>query len=180
MYSTRPTLSTRSWRGAGAELVEGGDLVVDDHMVFMKTTAGLQRVHVIYSRIDDEFLDPVVFNRSSMLGVPGLMSAVRAGNVAVANAVGNGVADDKAVYALSPNLSATTWAKIRYCQTLRPTPRGTATSASMCLVVSTRWSSNRSQRPEALALSIRTVGEKLHEDLFQSGGDPALYSFATI
>ncbi len=91
-------------RRMGVELVEGGDLVVDDHMVFMKTTAGLQRVHVIYSRIDDEFLDPVVFNRSSMLGIPGLMSAVRAGNVSVANAVGNGVADDKAVYAFVPEL----------------------------------------------------------------------------
>ena len=91
-------------RRMGVELVEGGDLVVDDHMVFMKTTAGLQRVHVIYSRIDDEFLDPVVFNRSSMLGVPGLMSAVRAGNVSVANAVGNGVADDKAVYAFVPEM----------------------------------------------------------------------------
>ena len=91
-------------RRMGVELVEGRDLVVNDHMVYMRTTRGLQRVHVIYRRIDDEFLDPVVFDRSSMLGVPGIMAAVRAGNVAIANADGNGVADDKAVYAFVPDL----------------------------------------------------------------------------
>ncbi len=83
----------------GVELVEGRDLVVDDHVVSMRTTAGLRRVDVIYRRIDDEFIDPVVFRPDSALGVPGLMSAARAGNVTIANAVGNGVADDKAVYA---------------------------------------------------------------------------------
>src|SRR5437762_7687941 len=86
----------------GIELVEGSDLVVDEHVVYMRTTRGLQRVDVIYRRIDDAFLDPVVFRRDSMLGVPGLMAAARAGNVALANAVGNGVADDKAVYAYVP------------------------------------------------------------------------------
>lgn len=91
-------------RRMGVELVEGRDLLVKDHAVFMRTTRRLERVHVIYRRIDDEYLDPVVFERSSILGVPGLMSAVRAGNVAVANAVGNGVADDKAVYAYVPQL----------------------------------------------------------------------------
>lgn len=91
-------------RRMGVELVEGRDLVVNDHVVYMRTTRGLQQVHVIYRRIDDEFLDPVVFERSSVLGVPGLMAAIRAGNVAVANAVGNGVADDKAVYAFVPEL----------------------------------------------------------------------------
>jgi uncharacterized circularly permuted ATP-grasp superfamily protein len=88
----------------GVELVEGRDLVVDDHVVYMRTTRGLQQVHVIYRRIDDEFLDPVVFDRDSVLGVPGLMAAMRMGNVAVANAVGNGVADDKAVYAFVPEM----------------------------------------------------------------------------
>jgi uncharacterized circularly permuted ATP-grasp superfamily protein len=83
----------------GVELVEGRDLVVEDHVVYMRTTRGLRRVDVIYRRIDDDFLDPVVFRPDSALGVPGLMSAARAGNVTVANAVGNGVADDKAVYA---------------------------------------------------------------------------------
>ncbi len=86
----------------GVELVEGRDLVVDDHVVSMRTTQGLQRVDVIYRRIDDGFLDPVVFRTDSSLGVPGLMAAARAGNVTIANAVGNGVADDKAVYAYVP------------------------------------------------------------------------------
>jgi len=87
----------------GVELVEGRDLVVDDHVVSMRTTQGLQRVDVIYRRIDDDFLDPVPFRADSTLGVPGLMAAARAGNVTIANAVGNGVADDKAVYAYVPD-----------------------------------------------------------------------------
>jgi uncharacterized circularly permuted ATP-grasp superfamily protein len=91
-------------RQMGVELVEGRDLVVDDHVVSMRTTHGLKRVDVIYRRIDDAFLDPVVFRSDSILGVPGLMSAARAGNVTIANAVGNGVADDKAVYAYVPEL----------------------------------------------------------------------------
>jgi uncharacterized circularly permuted ATP-grasp superfamily protein len=91
-------------RQMGVELVEGRDLVVDDHVVSMRTTHGLKRVDVIYRRIDDAFLDPVVFRSDSILGVPGLMSAARAGNVTIANAVGNGVADDKAVYAFVPDL----------------------------------------------------------------------------
>ena len=86
----------------GVELVEGRDLVVSNHRVYMKTTAGLQQVDVIYRRVDDEFLDPLVFNPASMLGVAGIMSAYRKGNVAIVNAVGNGVADDKAIYAYVP------------------------------------------------------------------------------
>jgi uncharacterized circularly permuted ATP-grasp superfamily protein len=89
-------------RQMGISLVEGRDLVIDDHKVFMKTTRGLEQVHVIYRRIDDEFLDPLVFRPDSALGVPGLMSAYRKGNIAIVNAVGNGVADDKAVYAYVP------------------------------------------------------------------------------
>ncbi|MEO7555947.1 MAG: circularly permuted type 2 ATP-grasp protein [Acidimicrobiales bacterium] len=91
-------------RQMGVELVEGRDLVVDEHVVSMRTTRGLQRVDVIYRRIDDDFLDPVVFRPDSALGVPGLMGAARGGNVTIANAVGNGVADDKAVYAYVPDL----------------------------------------------------------------------------
>jgi uncharacterized circularly permuted ATP-grasp superfamily protein len=91
-------------RQMGIELVEGRDLVVDDHVVHMRTTHGLQRVDVIYRRIDDEFLDPVTFRTDSLLGVPGLSAAARAGNVTIANAIGNGVADDKAVYAYVPDL----------------------------------------------------------------------------
>ncbi len=86
----------------GVELVEGRDLVVENHKVFMKTTQGLQQVDVIYRRVDDEFLDPLVFNANSLLGVAGLMSAYRKGNVAIVNATGNGVADDKAIYTYVP------------------------------------------------------------------------------
>ena len=86
----------------GIELVEGNDLVVDDHRVYMKTTTGLKQVDVIYRRVDDEFIDPLVFRADSMLGVPGIYGAYRKGNVAIVNAMGNGVADDKAVYAYVP------------------------------------------------------------------------------
>jgi len=89
-------------RQMGIPLVEGRDLVVNDHKVYMKRTSGLEQVHVIYRRIDDDFLDPIVFRSDSSLGVPGIMSAYRKGNIALANAVGNGVADDKAVYAYVP------------------------------------------------------------------------------
>ena len=88
----------------GVELVEGRDLVVDDDKVYMRTIAGLERVDVIYRRIDDLFLDPEAFNRDSVLGVAGLMRAWRAGQVAIANAPGAGVADDKVVYAYVPQM----------------------------------------------------------------------------
>ncbi len=91
-------------RQMGVQLVEGRDLVVDNQKVYMKTTSGLQQVDVIYRRVDDEFLDPLVFRPDSALGVPGLMSAYRKGNVAIVNALGNGVADDKAVYAYVPDM----------------------------------------------------------------------------
>src|ERR1700678_3672302 len=87
----------------GVELVEGRDLVVDGGIVYMKTIRGLMRVDVIYRRVDDDFLDSLTFRPDSILGVPGLMGAYRAGNVALANAVGNGVADDKAIYAYVPD-----------------------------------------------------------------------------
>ncbi|MGO9210991.1 MAG: circularly permuted type 2 ATP-grasp protein [Terriglobales bacterium] len=86
----------------GIELVEGRDLIVDTGVVFMKTIRGLRRVDVMYRRIDDEFLDPLTFRSDSLLGVPGLMGAYRAGNIALVNAVGNGVADDKAIYSYVP------------------------------------------------------------------------------
>lgn len=88
----------------GIELVEGRDLVVQNHAVFMKTTKGLKRVDVIYRRIDDDFIDPLVFRQDSVLGVPGLYHAYRKGNVAIVNAMGNGVADDKAVYSYVPQM----------------------------------------------------------------------------
>ena len=83
----------------GAELVEGRDLVVDDGFVYMRTTHGLRRVDVVYRRVDDDFIDPLAFRPDSMLGVPGLLDAYRRGNVALVNAPGTGVADDKSVYA---------------------------------------------------------------------------------
>jgi uncharacterized circularly permuted ATP-grasp superfamily protein len=88
----------------GIELVEGRDLVVENHKVYMKTTSGLQQVDVIYRRVDDDFLDPLVFNPESTLGVSGLLSAYRKGNVAIVNAIGNGVADDKAIYVYVPDM----------------------------------------------------------------------------
>ena len=91
-------------REMGVPLVEGRDLVVMDDKVYMKTVTGLEPVHVIYRRIDDAFLDPEVYNPESVLGVPGIMRAYWAGNVTIANAVGTGVADDKAVYAYVPRL----------------------------------------------------------------------------
>ncbi len=91
-------------RQMGIPLVEGRDLVVNNDKVYMKTTSGLHQVDVIYRRIDDEYIDPLVFKPDSVLGVPGLINAYKMGNVALVNAVGNGVADDKAVYAYVPDM----------------------------------------------------------------------------
>lgn len=88
----------------GVELVEGRDLLVENQRVYMKTTNGRQQVDVIYRRVDDEFLDPLTFNPDSILGVAGIMSAYRKGNVAIVNAIGNGVADDKAIYSYVPDM----------------------------------------------------------------------------
>ncbi len=89
-------------RQMGITLVEGSSLLVHDNVLYMRTTAGLERVDVIYRRVDDDYLDPLAFRSDSMLGVPGLLNVYRAGNVALANAIGTGVADDKAVYAYLP------------------------------------------------------------------------------
>ncbi len=91
-------------REMGVLLVEGRDLTVEDDRVYMRTTGGLRPVHVIYRRIDDDFLDPEAFRQDSLIGVPGLLRAYRAGNVALANAVGTGISDDKAVYAYMPRI----------------------------------------------------------------------------
>jgi uncharacterized circularly permuted ATP-grasp superfamily protein len=88
----------------GIELVEGQDLYVDDEFLYMRTTQGPQRVDVIYRRIDDDFLDPLVFRPDSMLGVPGLLTVYRAGHVTIANAIGTGVADDKSIYPYVPDM----------------------------------------------------------------------------
>jgi uncharacterized circularly permuted ATP-grasp superfamily protein len=91
-------------RQMGIELVEGRDLIVHDNIVYMRTTSGLQRVDVIYRRIDDDFIDPLAFRHDSILGVPGLFNAYRANNVTLANAIGTGIADDKALYAYVPRI----------------------------------------------------------------------------
>ncbi len=91
-------------RSMGIEIVVGQDLVVNNDIVYMKTTKGLKRVDVIYRRLDDDFLDPLVFRKDSMLGVPGLVSAYRKGNVNLANAIGTGVADDKVTYYFVPKM----------------------------------------------------------------------------
>ena len=91
-------------RQMGIDLVEGRDLLVHDNVVYMRTTSGIRRVDVIYRRVDDDFVDPLAFRHDSILGVAGLMNAYRAGNVVLANAIGTGVADDKAVYSYVPDI----------------------------------------------------------------------------
>jgi uncharacterized circularly permuted ATP-grasp superfamily protein len=133
----------------GVELVEGRDLIVDGGIVYMKTIRGLQRVDVIYRRVDDEFLDPLTFRGDSILGVPGLMAAYRAGNVALANAVGNGVADDKAVYAYVPEF-------IRYYLGEEPVLRSVETY--VCA------------KPDDLAYVLEHLGEMVVKAVGESGG----------
>lgn len=91
-------------RQMGIDLVEGRDLLVHDNVVYMRTTSGVKRVDVIYRRVDDDFIDPLAFRHDSALGVAGLMNAYRAGNVVIANTIGTGVADDKAVYSYVPDI----------------------------------------------------------------------------
>jgi uncharacterized circularly permuted ATP-grasp superfamily protein len=91
-------------RQMGIQIVEGQDLVVQDKIVYMRTTKGLEKVDTIYRRLDDDFLDPKVFRKDSILGVPGLVEAYRAGNVSLANAIGTGIADDKVVYKYVPDM----------------------------------------------------------------------------
>jgi uncharacterized circularly permuted ATP-grasp superfamily protein len=91
-------------RQMGITLVEGRDLLVHGQVLYMRTTAGLKRVDVIYRRIDDDFIDPLAFREDSTLGVPGLLNVYRAGNVSLANSLGTGIADDKAIYAYVPDI----------------------------------------------------------------------------
>ncbi|MEW5421017.1 circularly permuted type 2 ATP-grasp protein [Amorphus sp. 3PC139-8] len=133
----------------GVELVEGRDLFVRDATVFMRTTQGPKRVDVIYRRLDDEFLDPLVFRPDSILGVPGLMSAYRAGNVALANAVGTGVADDKAIYTYMPEI-------VRFYFGEEPILKNVPT-----------W---RCREPEALAYVLDHLDELVVKEVSGSGG----------
>ncbi|MDA0662622.1 MAG: circularly permuted type 2 ATP-grasp protein [Proteobacteria bacterium] len=136
-------------REMGVPLVEGRDLVVEKDRVFMKTTGGLVPVHVIYRRIDDAFLDPEVFNPESVLGVPGLMRAYRKGNVNIANAVGTGVADDKAIYAYMPRI-------IRYYLDEDPILQNVQT--------------NICREEEGLAYTLEHLNELVTKPVGESGG----------
>jgi uncharacterized circularly permuted ATP-grasp superfamily protein len=133
----------------GIELVEGRDLIVDGVTVYMKTITGLKRVDVIYRRVDDDFLDPLCFRSDSMLGVPGLMGAYRAGNVALVNTPGNGVADDKAIYAYVPEF-------IRYYLGEDPILRSVETY--LC------------NRPEHLSHVLAHLPELVVKSVGESGG----------
>lgn len=136
-------------REMGVPLVEGRDLFVEKDRVFMKTVAGPTPVHVIYRRLNDDFLDPEVFNKDSMLGVPGLMRAVRKGNVTLANAVGTGVADDKAVYAYVPRI-------IRYY--LGEDPILPNVETHIC------------REPQALAYTLENLDKLVVKPVGESGG----------
>jgi uncharacterized circularly permuted ATP-grasp superfamily protein len=133
-------------RQMGIELVEGRDLVIHDNVVYMRTTAGLKRVDVIYRRVDDDFIDPLAFRPDSILGAAGLFNAYRAGNVTLANAFGTGVADDKALYAYVPAI-------IRYYLNEDPILNN----------VETYLMTDKAQRQHALAnldkLVVKAVGE---------------------
>ncbi|MGF1624046.1 MAG: circularly permuted type 2 ATP-grasp protein [Alphaproteobacteria bacterium] len=133
----------------GIELVEGIDLIVEDAVVYMRTTQGLRRVDVIYRRIDDDYLDPLAFNPASVLGVPGLMAAYRAGNVTLANAVGAGIADNKAVYIYVPEM-------IRFYLGEEPILKNVPT-----------W---RCGVPEELAYVVDHIGELVVKETHGSGG----------
>ncbi|TMJ82631.1 MAG: circularly permuted type 2 ATP-grasp protein [Alphaproteobacteria bacterium] len=133
----------------GVELVEGRDLFVKDDLVFMRTTQGPKRVDVIYRRIDDDFLDPLAFRADSVLGVPGLMSVYQAGNVTLANAVGTGIADDKAVYSYMPAI-------VRFYLGEEPILRNVPT-----------W---RCREAEHLTYVLDNLGELVVKEVHGSGG----------
>jgi uncharacterized circularly permuted ATP-grasp superfamily protein len=133
----------------GVELVEGMDLFVKDGSVFMRTTAGSQRVDVIYRRVDDAFLDPLAFRQDSRLGVPGLLSVYRAGNVGLANAIGTGVADDKSTYPYVPDM-------IRFYLGEEPILKNVPT-----------W---QCKRPEDLAHVMDKLAELVVKEVQGSGG----------
>ncbi len=133
----------------GIELVEGRDLIVKGEEVFMRTTEGLKRVDVMYRRVDDDFLDPLAFRPDSLLGVPGLMSAYMAGNITLANAVGTGIADDKAVYSYMPEI-------VRFYLNEEPILKNVPT-----------W---RCREPKNLAYVLEHLHELVVKEVHGSGG----------
>ena len=133
----------------GVELVEGTDLFVRENVVYMRTTEGPQRVDVIYRRIDDEFLDPMAFNPTSVLGVPGLVSAYRSGHVTIANAIGTGVCDDKAIYSYMPDI-------VRFFLGEAPILKNVPT--------------HRCREPDALKYVLENLGDLVVKEVHGSGG----------
>ncbi len=133
----------------GIELVEGRDLLVNDDAVYMRTTRGPQRIDVLYRRIDDDFLDPLTFRPDSALGVPGLIAAARAGKITLANAVGTGIADDKAVYTYIPDV-------IRFYLGEEPILKNVPT-----------W---RCREPDALRYVLEHLSELVVKEVSGSGG----------
>ncbi|MGQ0626340.1 MAG: circularly permuted type 2 ATP-grasp protein, partial [Sporichthyaceae bacterium] len=133
----------------GVELVEGRDLICRGNRVYMRTTAGERRVDVIYRRIDDDFLDPLHFNASSVIGCPGLLNAARDGGVTICNAVGNGIADDKLVYSYVPDM-------VRYY--LREEP------------ILANVDTYRLDEPDTLAWVLEHIGELVLKPVDASGG----------
>jgi uncharacterized circularly permuted ATP-grasp superfamily protein len=133
----------------GVELVEGRDLLVKNETVYMRTTQGLKRVDVIYRRIDDDFIDPLTFRPDSILGLPGLMSAYQAGNITLANAVGTGIADDKAVYSYMPQI-------VKFYLDEEPILKNVPT-----------W---RCREPEHLAYVLDHLSELVVKEVHGSGG----------
>jgi uncharacterized circularly permuted ATP-grasp superfamily protein len=133
----------------GVELVEGNDLMVRDDIVYMRTTQGLRRVDVIYRRIDDDFIDPLAFRADSVLGVPGLVSAYKAGNVTLTNAIGTGISDDKAVYSYMPEI-------VRFFTGEEPILKNVPT-----------W---RCREPDALAYVLDHLPELVVKEVNGSGG----------
>jgi uncharacterized circularly permuted ATP-grasp superfamily protein len=127
----------------GIELVEGRDVVVRGQVAYMRTTEGLKRIDVIYRRIDDDFLDPLAFRPDSALGVPGLMSVYQAGNLTLANAVGTGIADDKAVYSYMPEIVKFYLGEEPILKNVPPGDAGKRSISPMCSTISTSSSSRR-------------------------------------
>jgi uncharacterized circularly permuted ATP-grasp superfamily protein len=133
----------------GIELVEGRDLIVKNNEVFMRTTEGVKRIDVIYRRVDDDFIDPLTFRPDSVLGVPGLMSAYAAGNITLANAVGTGIADDKAIYSYMPDI-------VKFYLGEEPILKNVPT-----------W---RCREPKDLAYVLDNLGELVVKEVHGSGG----------
>ena len=123
----------------GIQMVEGRDLVVESDKVYMKTTQGLEQVDVIYRRLDDAFLDREVFRKDSVLGVSGLVRAYRAGNVALANGIGNGIADDKAVYTFVPKMIDYYLSEKPILENVPTYMCGIRKTGNMCWNTSGRW-----------------------------------------